>query len=143
MFSEASVSHSVHRRDLHSGGSATRGVCLQRGLPTRGSAYREFAYRGSASRGRGSASRGRGSASRGRGSASRGRGSASRGRGSASRGRGSASRGRGSASGGSAHPHCVTSIGGHCSSRYASYWNAFLLVINFVMKLNHDEDCAV
>ena len=92
MFSEASVSHSVHRRegvclggDLHSGGSATRGVCLQRGLPTRGSAYREFAYRGSASRGRGSASRGRGSASRGRGSASRG---------------------RGSASGGSVHPHC-------------------------------------
>ena len=108
MFSEASVSHSVHRRDLHSGGSATRGVCLQRGLPTRGSAYREFAYRGSASRGRGSASRG-----------------------------------RGSASGGSAHPHCVTSIGGHCSSRYVSYWNAFLLVINFVMKLNHGEDCAV
>ena len=38
---------------------------------------------------------------------------------------------RGSASGGSAYPLVLTSSGSHCSSRYAPYWNAFLLYHNF------------
>ena len=78
MFSEASVSHSVHRE------VCIWGVCFRR----------------SASRGRGVCIQGRGSASRGKGSASRGRGLHSGGgglhpRGSASRPKSSASRGKG------------------------------------------------
>ena len=61
-----------------------------------------------------------------------GGGGGGEGRASASRGWGWADRtGSETEGGGCPTPPVVTSTGGHCSGRYASYWNAFLFLSNF------------